>query len=231
MMSFSSMSRYLAGALLSLALAGGAVAADGDGYDTIDNPIPAEGLEVVEFFWYGCPHCYRLEPHMEKWLETKPDNVTFRRFPAALTDRWLPHAYAFYVAEELGISDRIHGDLFERIHKQGKLTSNRRTLNKFFAEYGVDGKGFDKTYRSGKVRDKVKKSILYATRIQLQGVPALVVNGKYLVTGKSAGSHEGMIEVVNRLLAEAQAEQAGATEATEAGAEQSDTEDAQQSAP
>lgn len=203
----STISRHLAAALLSLAMAGGAVAANGDGYDVIENPVPTEGLEVVEFFWYGCPHCYRLEPHLEKWLETKPGNVTFRRIPAALGDKWLPHANAFYVAEELGILDKVHGDLFDRIHKQGKLTPNRRALSKFFTGHGVDGKEFDKLYRSDKVRDKVKQSILYSTRIQLRGVPALVVNGKYLVTGRSAGSHEAMIEVVDRLLAEAEAEQ------------------------
>lgn len=197
--------RFLAGALALLLVSGYALAED-PGYEVIGKPKPTEGLEVIEFFWYGCPHCYRLEPHLENWLKEKDDKVTFRRVPAALGDQWLPHARAFYVAQNLGILDKVHSALFERIHKHGKPTSSRRLLRKFFASFGVDDKEFDTMYHSDEVKREIKQSILYSSRIRLQGVPGLVVNGKYLITGRSAGSHENMISIMNKLLSEAMAD-------------------------
>ncbi|MGV0006056.1 MAG: thiol:disulfide interchange protein DsbA/DsbL [Candidatus Porifericomitaceae bacterium WSBS_2022_MAG_OTU9] len=199
--------KFMVGAM-ALVLASAYALAEKPSYTIIDKPAPTEELEVIEFFWYGCPHCYRLESHLENWLKEKDANVTFRRIPAALGDQWLPHAKAFYVAEKLGILDKVHSALFERIHKHGQPTSNRRLLKKFFASFGVDGKEFDAIYNSDETTKKIKQSILYSTRIKLQGVPGLVVNGKYLVTGRSAGSNEGMISTVQKLLSEAMADAA-----------------------
>ena len=173
------------------------------GYETLTPPQPTQNqdkIEVIEFFWYGCPHCYTLEPAMEKWLKTKPANVEFIRQPAVFSDLWGKHAKAYFVAEALGVVDKVHADLFDAIqNKKQKLTSEDQ-LAKFFVAHGVDETEFRNTYNSFLIDAKLRQAKAMGPRYGITGVPAVIINGKYKTTGPLAKSQENMIEVMNRLI-------------------------------
>ncbi len=173
------------------------------GYETISPAQPTQNqdkIEIIEFFWYGCPHCYSLEPLMEKWLKTLPDNVEFIRQPAVFNDVWGKHAKAYFVAEALGVVDKVHADLFDEIqNKKQKLTSED-DLAKFFVAHGVDETKFREAYNSFLVDSKLRQAKAMGPRYGLTGVPAIIINGKYKTTGVLAKSHENMIKVMDQLI-------------------------------
>jgi len=173
------------------------------GYETLSPAQPTQNqdkVEVIEFFWYGCPHCYSLEPAMDKWLKTKPANVEFIRQPAVFSSLWGKHAKAYFVAEALGVVDKVHADLFYAIQtKKQKLTSEDQ-LAKFFVAHGVDETEFRNTYNSFLVDAKLRQAKAMAPRYGITGVPAIIINGKYKTSGPLAKSQDNMIEVMNRLI-------------------------------
>lgn len=174
-----------------------------DGYEVLTPAQPVqnpEKVEVIEFFWYGCPHCYSLEPSIAKWLETKPANVEFIRQPAVFSDLWGKHAKAFFTAQALGVSDKVHADLFDAVqNKKQKLTSED-DLAKFFAAHGVKEEDFRAAYSSFLVDAKLRQAETMGPRYGITGVPTIVVNGKYRVTATTAKSQENMINVTNQLI-------------------------------
>lgn len=200
------MKKWLALCLLTVwpALAAAFVPVEGKDYTVIASPTaPAKpGLvEVREFFWYGCPHCYKLEPHVAAWLKTKPAGVNFIRTPAALNNVWEANARGYYVAETLGLVERSHAVLFDAIQVRKERLFDQRSLAGFYGKFGVSANNFNGLYQSFAVSAKVAQSRNLAIRYQLSGVPAMVVNGKYLVPGESARS----VEVVKALVAREQA--------------------------
>lgn len=182
------------------------VHAEEKGYDTLSPAQPVANpakVEVIEFFWYGCPHCYNLEPYVNKWLENKPENVEFIRQPAAFSQLWADHAKVYYVAEALGIVDKVHGDIFELVQKnQQKNLRTEAQLLDFFTKHGVEAAKVQEAFNSFAVDNKVRKAKVTPARYGLTGVPALIVNGKYKITGKLAGSHENMITILEQLIAQ-----------------------------
>jgi len=199
---------FLAVAALSLSVAP-ATAADGlkagEDYKLITPPLPTEGngkVEVVELFWYGCPHCYQFEPMLEGWLENKPANVDFIRIPAIFNNpAWKVHAQAFYTAEVLGVLDKFHKPFFDAIHKQRERLRDRASIRKFFERIDVDGKTFDETFDSFAVQAKVRRAADLTRKYGIDGVPSIVVNGKYRTDGPMAGSYERLLQIVNELIA------------------------------
>ena len=179
--------------------------AEGIEYERVVPAQPVEEpgkVEVLELFWYGCPHCYHLEPLLEKWRETLPKDVAFRRMPAIFTNpRWELHARAFYTAEALGVLDQIHRPLFEALHKEQLKLATEDELAAFFAQHGVKEEDFKRTFNSFYVTTKVNNAKLMTRRYGIDGVPAMIVDGKYRVDGPAAGSQERMLEVVNFLIA------------------------------
>ncbi len=200
------MKKWLALCLFALwpTLASAAVApVEGKDYTLIANPTTPEkpGLvEVREFFWYGCPHCYRLDPHIAAWLKTKPAGVNFIRTPAALNNVWEANARGFYVAETLGLVERTHVALFDAIQVRKERLFDQSSLAAFYGKYGVSANNFNGLYQSFAISAKIAQSRNLAIRYQLSGVPAMVVNGKYLVPGETARS----VEVVKALVAREQ---------------------------
>jgi len=188
--------RLLATAFLALA----AVSAHAEqNYTVLANPgtVDKAGLiEVREFFWYGCPHCYKLEPHIAKWLKTKPADVNFIRTPAALNPVWEANARGYYTAEALGIVEKTHLPLFQTIHIGKQQLFDQNSLTRFYSGFGADPKNFGGLYNSFAVSGKVGQSKALAQRYQLDGVPAVVVNGKYLVKGET----EKVITTINELI-------------------------------
>ena len=168
-------------------------------------------IEVVEVFWYGCPHCYTFLPMMEAYEIARPDHVEVRRLPAIFRENWAAHARAYYTADLLGVTHETHRALFEEIHEQRNPTDTREALAAFFERHGVDRTKFEQTFDSFAVESLVRKSILMQQRYGITGTPSVVVNGKYRVTGRLAGSYNDVISVVAALVEREHQAQRGAS--------------------
>ena len=205
----------IAAALLGLALTLPAAGAgpDIEGlYQKLPSAQPTsdpDRIEVVEVFWYGCPHCNRFQPFLEPWIEALPDDVRFVRMPAVFSDLWELHARAYYIAQALGVLDSIHHRIFAAIHGQGRGLETMDALRDFFAEQGVDARDFDRHADSFSVKSGVQRSLVMQGRYGLRGVPAIIVNGRFLVSGSTAGSYPKVLEVTDALIARERAAAAG----------------------
>lgn len=180
-------------------------APQGPGYQTLAPSQPTQDkskVEVIEFFWYGCPHCYDFEPTLTQWLKTLPKNVTFIRQPAAFSDLWAKHAKAYFVAEALNMVDKVHADFFDAIQNKHQKLETEDELGKFFVAHGVKESAFHDAYNSFGVDAKLRQAKAMAPRYGITGVPTLIVNGKYVTSGSLAGSHENMIKILNQLIAQ-----------------------------
>ena len=178
---------------------------DGNGYTTIPTPVrtadPSK-VEVREVFWYGCPHCYHLEPYTQAWKKSIADNknVDFNYMPAVFGRNWLAHAKAFYVADLLGIADKVHDDIYTAIHVKHERLSTEDSLAAFFANYGVSEDEFHKQYNSFAVESRLNQADAKIRAYGVRGTPTVVVNGKYLVNASTAGGNENIFNVVNYLI-------------------------------
>jgi len=157
-------------------------------------------IEVVEVFWYGCPHCYSFEPFLEDWHKNLPDDVALIRLPGALAQNWIPHAKAYYTAEKLGIVEKMHRPLFDAIHKERKQLFTDKQLIDYLATHGVAASEVNKVYNSPEIDAKVRQSYFLARDYKLTGVPSIVINGKYLISTTHAGSFENVIKVMDGLI-------------------------------
>ncbi|MFP5348807.1 MAG: thiol:disulfide interchange protein DsbA/DsbL [Gammaproteobacteria bacterium] len=171
-------------------------------------PQPVESgnqIEVREFFWYGCGHCYRLEPTLEQWLARKPKNVAFVRTPGT-APHWLVHAQLYYAIESLGLVPKLHGPIFEAIHKGGQRLDNENGVLKFVAAQGVDTGKFNAAFNSFSTKLNVEKAKRLNEAYTIHSVPMLVVDGKYLTSPAMAGGEAAVIKVVEFLVQKATAE-------------------------
>ena len=199
--------KRIATAVLGLALAFPAIGAEPgiEGlYQKLPTPQPTsdpDRIEVVEVFWYGCPHCNRFQPFLEPWIESLPDHVRFVRMPAVFSDVWELHARAYYIAAALGVLDEIHPRIFAAIHDEGRRLETLDAIRDFFAAHGVDASDFDKQANSFSVKSGVQRSLVMQRGYGLRGVPALIVNGRFLVSGSTAGSYPKVLEVTDALVA------------------------------
>ena len=198
--------KSIAAALLGLAIALPAAAqSDVEGlYQKLPSPQPTsdpDRIEVVEVFWYGCPHCNRFQPYLEQWTATLPDHVRFVRMPAVFSDVWELHARAYYIAQALGILGDIHHLIFAAIHDEGRSLASMDAIRDFFVAHGVAAADFDKHAKSFSVQSGVQRSQVMQARYGLRGVPALIVNGRFLISGSTAGSYPKVLEVADALIA------------------------------
>ena len=176
----------------------------GEGYATITPAQPTQDpnkVEVIEFFWYGCSHCYRLEPYLAEWLKKIPPNVQFIRQPAVFGPRWAPHARAYFTAEALGVIENIHADLFDAIQNKRRPLSNEEELAEFFEEHGIDKDQFRQAYHSFIVDTKMRQAGGMSARYGVSGVPAIIINGKYKTNGTLAKNFPNLIAVMDYLIA------------------------------
>ena len=178
-------------------------------YEVIEQPVVTEDpekIEVTEVFWYGCGHCFSFEPTVQKWKKTLAEDVNFVASPAIWNKPMEAHAKAFYTAKALGKLDEMHEPFFEALNVERKKLTSEGDLAEFFAKFGVDEETFKKTFKSFTVVSQVNKANDKARKYGIQGTPELIVNGKYRVTGRLAGSQEGMISVANFLIAKERSE-------------------------
>jgi thiol:disulfide interchange protein DsbA len=194
--------RFFSIALLAIAAS---TANAQQGYENLTNPVKTdnpEKIEVLEFFWYGCPHCYQFEPHIKEWLETKPENVEFKSVAAPLNPAWKVHSQAFYAAEILGVLDQFHEPMFDAIHKEKKSMRKPKDIAKLAESLGLDGDKFAKTMKSFAVDAKIRQSMQKAQEVGISAVPTVIINGKYRTSGSVAGSYPNLIKVLNQLIAQ-----------------------------
>lgn len=157
-------------------------------------------IEVLEFFWYGCPHCYHFEPNISTWKKTKPANVEFVRVPAVFRPDWEIQARTYYALSNMGVIEDLHGKIFDAIHKDKKQLNTKAALTDFVVENGVDRKKFEEEYNSFAVDSMLRKNKKKQEAYKIQGVPSIIVNGKYLTSGTLSGSYDNLIKIVNYLI-------------------------------
>jgi len=175
---------------------------EGKHYKRVDLPraIDSDKVEVLEFFWYGCPHCYSFEPYVSKWKQNKPDNVEFVRVPATFQPLWVLHARAYYALQMMGVGEEIHPKFFSEMHNKKKYMKTVDALTEFAQQYGVDRSEFVDAMNSFTVENNVRKATKLVTDYKLNGVPAVAVNGKYLISASMAGSYDNMIKIMSYLI-------------------------------
>jgi thiol:disulfide interchange protein DsbA len=147
-------------------------------------PTEAEGkIEVAEFFWYGCIHCYNLEPALETWTKKLPPDVAFRRIPAVFNERWAHDAAIFYTLESMGLLEKLHRPLFDAIHRDHLHTDNAAALSEWLTKNGVDAKKFNEALKSFGIQSKVRKAAQLTVASKIDGTPAILVQGRYQIAG------------------------------------------------
>ncbi|MCY1198209.1 Thiol:disulfide interchange protein DsbA [compost metagenome] len=198
------LSAVLAGASL---LGMSAVQADdivaGKQYVELSSPVPVSvpgKIEVVELFWYGCPHCYQFEPTLNPWAEKLPEDVNFVRIPAMFGGLWNVHGQLFITLESMKVEHQVHKAVFDAIHKEGKKLATPEEMAEFLANQGVDKDAFLKAYNSFAVKGQMEKAKKLAMAYQITGVPVLVVNGKYRFDISSSGGPEQTLKVADHLI-------------------------------
>ena len=195
-----------------LAFAGGALAAApmlNKDYQLVSPPQPTETgnkIEVIEFFYYGCPHCYDLEPYLNKWMSGAPKDVAFRRIPAVFNPNSVPLTKTFYTLEALGELNRLNGDVYEAIHVKRIDLNNEQTLLNWMEQHGVNRKKFADAYNSFSVNSRVEFAKKLNIAYGVEGTPSLIVDGKYLTGPGMTGSHESAIQVLDQLIDKARQE-------------------------
>ena len=166
-------------------------------------------IEVLEIFWYGCPHCFDLEPVLSAWVKKLPSDVSFRRMPAIFRDNWAPMAKAYYTLEALGELEKLHATLFNAIHVQGLDAANDNTLFDWAAKQGIDRKKFVDTYLSFSVQSKVLRAKQLTHEYGINGVPSLIIDGKYMTSSSMTGGHQGLFASADFLISKARKERSG----------------------
>jgi thiol:disulfide interchange protein DsbA len=156
---------------------------------------------VTEIFWYGCPHCFRLEPYIEHWEKTISDRVVFQQVPSVLNPSWSIHARTFYALKLMGVQQQVHKKLFDAIHVDRKRLNSIDQLASFVADQGLDEKLFRDSYVSFPVDTQIRKNTQSEKRYGHNGVPAIIINGKYLASGTMAGSNDRLIKIIDYLVA------------------------------
>jgi len=209
-----------AAAVFSLsALAAGPESFEGHEYARLKNPQPVatgKKIEVLEFFWYRCPHCFQLEPSLNAWLKTLPRDAQVRRVPAVFRDDWVPGAKLYYTLEQYYMLehtlvqtdrlDSLHRKVFDAYHVGNINLNDPAVLGGWVAQQGVDRKQFEDIYNSFSTQSKVTQGARLAAAYAISGVPAFIIDGKYTTSMSMAGSQARLLEVLDQLIVKARAE-------------------------
>jgi thiol:disulfide interchange protein DsbA len=206
------MSKYIGKSILLTVLFAFAVLAnqasaepwvEGVNYKVLKYPVKTQDpkkIEVVEEFWYGCPHCYHLLPMITPWSKKLPKDVDFILSPAAFSKVWKIHAQTFYTAKALGVEEKLHQTIFDALARDHQRLFDEDSLADFFAKHGVDKEKFKSAFNSFGVKVKLDEAIKRAKEYRITGVPTIIVNGKYTITAADAGSQENMLKVADYLI-------------------------------
>lgn len=188
------------------ALAQGAAPVEGRDFVRLNPPVavpPGGKIDVIEFFSFGCPHCYAFEPMLEAWIKRLPADVSFRRVPAAFNAPFEGYAKLFYALEAVGLSEQLHKRVFAAIHVQRQRLDKEADLAAFVSSAGGDGLKFVDAYKSFGVATKVRQGKQLSEAYKIDGVPTLGIHGRWFTSGSLAGGHERALQVADQLIARA----------------------------
>ena len=177
--------------------------APGRDYRVVDPALPTDSgdrIEVLEFFWYGCVHCFNLEPALEAWSAKLGTDVVLKRVPAVFNDRWAHDATIFYALEAIGAAERTHRALFEAIHVKRLNTTNERLFTEWLKSQGIDDAAFGEAFRSFGVSSRVLRAVQLTAAYRVDGTPSLAIGGRYAVSADQAATGRAMLATADHLI-------------------------------
>jgi thiol:disulfide interchange protein DsbA len=180
-------------------------------YIRLDPPHPVatgDKIEIIEFFYYGCPICYELQPTLSRWLFKAPDFIALRRVPAVSSDNWENFAKLFYTLEAIGDLPRLHWPIYDNFHFDGIKLNEEAVMTDWVSRNGVNREKFIQTYHSPEVAAKVNAAREMLKSYEVRGVPSIVVDGKFLTSARMAGGTRELMKVVDQLVEQARKERA-----------------------
>ena len=188
--------------LADAAQAQGGTPVEGTHYVKLNQPlqVPNGKIEVIEFFWYGCPHCNAFEPALDAWAKKLPADVNFRRVPVAFNERYVAHQKIFYALDAMGLIPTMHRKVFYAIHSERQRLDQPADIGAFMQKNGVDSAKFLEQYNSFTVQTKVRQASKLAAEYKIDGVPAIGVHGRYFTSGALAGSTDASLAVADYLI-------------------------------
>tara|TARA_B100001564_G_scaffold129976_1_gene108729 strand:+ start:1198 stop:1809 length:612 start_codon:yes stop_codon:yes gene_type:complete len=160
----------------------------------------SKDIIIYEFFWYGCPHCYNLEPTMDRIEGNLDKDTKIVKLPVALRDSWIPHAKLYYALKQMDKIDQVHNLIFEEIHLEDNQLNTEQQMIDFLGKHGVDTDKFIEKYNSFGTEARIKKASNLAKRYQINSVPTIIVNGKFLTSGSYVSSYDELYGVINLLV-------------------------------
>ena len=197
----------VAASAISLPLATGAHAqakfTEGKEYVKLSKPVnpdaPAGKVDVIEFFWYSCPHCNAFEPQFEAWAKSQPADVVVRRVPVAFNASFVPQQKLYYALEGMNLLPQLHAKVFRTIHVDRNLLKTDDAIFDWIGKQGVDLTKFKEVYNSFTVANQVRKASALQQEYDVEGVPSMGVAGKFYTDGPRAGSMQNVLNVVDYL--------------------------------
>lgn len=184
----------------------GSTPREGKEYLALSKPAPTDApqgqVEVVEFFWYSCPHCNAFEPRLEAWVKSLPKDVAFRRAPVSFRSDFEPQQRLYFVLEALGLVDTLHAKVFHAIHVERKNLATKDAIADWVATQNVDKAKFLTTYDSFSVVSKARRASQLQDAYQVEGVPSIGVGGRFYTDGQLTGSMERVLQTTDYLVAE-----------------------------
>jgi thiol:disulfide interchange protein DsbA len=199
-----------------LCLASPALAQPQQPWAPMSPPQPVENngkIEVIEFFWYGCPHCYAIESEVNAWAARQPKDVDFKRVPAVPSEAWGEAAKIFYTLEALGVLPQYHDKVFDAIHKDNVNLTNKRQRDAWLTKNGIDPAKYDAAEKSFTVATKLARGRQMTVNYKIDSVPRFVVAGKWYTGAELAGGEHQLFPVLDQMIALARQDQAGAAKA------------------
>jgi|TARA_B100000795_G_scaffold262014_1_gene239415 thiol:disulfide interchange protein DsbA len=177
----------------------------GVNFKTTKEAIPNESknkIEVIELFWYGCVHCFNMDPYLDKWADTLPKDVTFKRIPAIPRKDWVESAKAYYALESLGVVNKLHEKLFDAIHKEKIFKHNdTKALINWIAMNGkLEKKDVKAAFNSFSMKAKLSRSFKIFKAAGATGVPTMIIDGKYFTSSTMAGGEQNAIDIMNFII-------------------------------
>ncbi|MEW5756753.1 MAG: thiol:disulfide interchange protein DsbA/DsbL [Pseudomonadota bacterium] len=182
---------------------------EGVDYEVLSNPVPTNTgnkIEVLEFFWYGCPHCYNFEPVLKRWQETMPSDVELIKQPAIFRPEWDLQARAYFAGQALGVLDKSHDAMFTAMHEMRKPLNTEAQILEVFKGIGVSEADFARAFKSFAVESKVRRARELHKTYGVDSVPNVIVGGKYRTNASLAGENKNVIKVVDFLIKKVRAE-------------------------
>ncbi|ACC69379.1 thiol:disulfide interchange protein DsbA/DsbL [Paraburkholderia phymatum] len=197
------------GLVASAAHAAPAAPVAGKDYTVLSAPQPVEApagkIEVIEFMWYGCPHCNEFDPYLEAWIKKQGPDVVFKRVPVAFRDDFIPHSKLYHAVDALGLANQLTPTIFHEIHVNKNYLLTPEDQAKFLAKNGVDSKKFMDAYNSFSTQSAVQRDKKLMEDFRIDGVPTLAVQGKYETGPAQTNSLPGTIQVLDYLVAQVRA--------------------------